>query len=94
MDLIEYWEKRCELAEKYIDNCPCDPDVSTAHLEAYNEWCAFKKLNLPDVMRRRELLGKFYIHLSEQAVINEEYRNDEEMAFLIMIFGTINNFNK
>lgn len=46
-----------------------------------------KKLNIDDVNNQRELLGKFYIHLSEQAVIHDTCRNDEEMEEAIRKFN-------
>ena len=45
-----------------------------------------KKLNIDDVSNQRELLGKFYIHLSEQAIIDDTCRNDKEMEEAISKF--------
>jgi len=39
----EYWKRRCELAEKYIDESPCDPDTYDDQITAYRKWMDFKK---------------------------------------------------
>ena len=39
----KYWELRCGLAESYIDKSPCDPDLYSDQLLAYNKWMDFKK---------------------------------------------------
>lgn len=39
---IDYWKKRCELSEKYIQESPCDPDIYDSQLNAYIEWQNFK----------------------------------------------------
>ena len=46
----EYWKKRCELAEKYIKETPCDPDIYKEQMIAYNNWMEFKKFPIPDVV--------------------------------------------
>jgi hypothetical protein len=33
-----YWNARCLLAEKYIAASPCDPDITTEQLRAYQDW--------------------------------------------------------
>ena len=38
-----YWKKRCELAEKYIDESPCDPDIYPEQWDAWDKWQTFKK---------------------------------------------------
>jgi hypothetical protein len=38
----EYWKKRCELAEDFIEESPDDPDVTKKQWEAYQKWIAFK----------------------------------------------------
>ena len=42
MPTEEYWKKRCELAEKFILESPCDPDIHEDQIKAYNEWTDFK----------------------------------------------------
>ena len=42
-DELEYWKKRCELAEDYISKSPCDPDIYVEQMDAYNEWEKFKR---------------------------------------------------
>lgn len=38
----DYWKTRCELAEKYIEESPCDPDIYNDQQEAYKKWMEFK----------------------------------------------------
>ena len=38
-----YWERRCELAEKCIEESPCDPDITSGQIKAHNEWTNFKQ---------------------------------------------------
>jgi hypothetical protein len=40
-----YWEKRCELAENYIDESPCCPDITNDQLKAYSQWKEFINQN-------------------------------------------------
>lgn len=35
---VEYWKKRAEAAERYISESPCDPDITSEQLSAYNAW--------------------------------------------------------
>lgn len=37
------WKDRCLAAEKYIDECPCDPDIYPEQYEAYLNWLNLKK---------------------------------------------------
>lgn len=39
----DYYKKRCELAEKYISESPCDPDITKLQFEAWNEYQEFIK---------------------------------------------------
>ena len=41
-----YWKTRCLLAEKYIEESPCDPDFYKEQLKAYNKWKDFKNKKL------------------------------------------------
>ncbi len=34
----EYWKKRCELAERYIKESPCDPDITGEQIVAWKEF--------------------------------------------------------
>lgn len=36
------WKVRCEAAEAYISESPCDPDITAAQLKAYNKWQEIK----------------------------------------------------
>ena len=47
MEQLEYWKKRCELAEMYIEESPCDPDITMSQLAAYSAWNHFKNLTIP-----------------------------------------------
>lgn len=38
----EYWQTRCILAEKYIAQSPCDPDIYPSQVEAHTAWQEFK----------------------------------------------------
>jgi hypothetical protein len=42
LELVNYLVKRCELAERYIEESPCDPDITSEQLKAYQEWQNFK----------------------------------------------------
>lgn len=42
---IEYWKTRCELAEKYIKESPCDPDITDSQITAYHNWLDFIEKN-------------------------------------------------
>ena len=59
MNLVEYWKKRCELAEAYIEENPCDPDIYKEQLDAWKNWCDFKKLPIPVVVERSSQLKAF-----------------------------------
>jgi hypothetical protein len=48
-----YWKKRCEAAEKFIEKSPCDPDTTSAQLEAYKKWQALKS-NPPEYNQDEE----------------------------------------
>lgn len=39
---IEYWVERALRAEAYIEECPCDPDITEDQLKAYEEWLEVK----------------------------------------------------
>lgn len=41
----DYWKTRCELAEKFIEESPCDPDILDDQIKAHNEWQSFIKEN-------------------------------------------------
>lgn len=38
----DYWQTRCILAEKYIAQSPCDPDIYPSQVEAHTAWQEFK----------------------------------------------------
>lgn len=56
---LDYWKKRCELAEDFIEEHPCDPDITDEQTEAYNNWCEFKKLPIPKKMEVTEEQNNF-----------------------------------
>ena len=35
---LEYWRSRCQAAEEYIAESPCDPDIYESQLKAYQAW--------------------------------------------------------
>ena len=37
------WKERCLLAENYINETPCDPDIYQEQLEAWSEWITYKQ---------------------------------------------------
>jgi hypothetical protein len=37
-NIIHQQSRRLELAEKYIHECPCDPDITKEQWEAYKKW--------------------------------------------------------
>lgn len=37
----EYWKIRCELAEKVIEECPCDPDITSGQIIANSAYQGF-----------------------------------------------------
>lgn len=42
-----YWKNRCQLAEAYIDESPCDPDITAAQGNAYRAWNKVKDAVIP-----------------------------------------------
>ena len=42
---LEYWKQRCELAEKFIEESPCDPDITTEQADAWDNYQWFLKNN-------------------------------------------------
>jgi hypothetical protein len=38
---LEYWKTRCQLAEAYIEECPCDWDITHNQKLAYKAWQRF-----------------------------------------------------
>ena len=41
---LEYMERRCIAAEAYIDESPCDPDITQAQWAAYRFWEGIKSV--------------------------------------------------
>lgn len=37
----DYWKQRCLLAEKFIEESPCDPDITHAQMDAYKAYNEF-----------------------------------------------------
>lgn len=35
---VEYWKRRCEAAERFIEQTPCDPDITPKQIEAHEAW--------------------------------------------------------
>lgn len=40
----DYWYNRCYQAEKFIEESPCDPDITKEQIEAHKNWQESKKL--------------------------------------------------
>ena len=40
-DKAIYWKQRCQLAEQYINETPCDYDITPLQLKAHNEYIEF-----------------------------------------------------
>ena len=38
---LDYWKLRCELAEKCIEESPCDPDITSDQIKAHNDYNKF-----------------------------------------------------
>jgi len=38
---LEYWKQRCLMAERFIDESPCDPDITPEQINAYANWQYF-----------------------------------------------------
>ena len=45
MKALYYWKKRCKLAEKCIEESPCDPDITSDQIKAHSNWERIKRLN-------------------------------------------------
>ena len=38
---LDYWKQRCELAEKCLEESPCDPDITSDQIKAHNAYNKF-----------------------------------------------------
>lgn len=38
-----YWKRRCLAAEKFIEESPCDPDITMTQVAAHSEWQSIKQ---------------------------------------------------
>jgi hypothetical protein len=45
LDRLTYWETRCKLAEKCLEESPCDPDITSNQIVAHSEYHKFLKEN-------------------------------------------------
>jgi len=43
--LPDYWKERCLLAETCLEKSPCDPDINSEQIEAWNAYHNFIRLN-------------------------------------------------
>ena len=41
-----YWKTRCEYAERYIEESPCDPDITLEQVEAFKDFTPVPKENI------------------------------------------------
>lgn len=46
--LCQYWRERCTLAEKCLEESPCDPDITPKQIEAWSNYHAFIKEHSPN----------------------------------------------
>lgn len=35
---VDYWKRRCKAAERFIEQSPCDPDITPKQIEAHEAW--------------------------------------------------------
>jgi hypothetical protein len=66
----DYWKRRCEAAEKFIEKSPCDPDTTSAQLEAYKKWQALKS-NEYNQDEAKPFLPGFQIQIIANHIIQE-----------------------
>jgi len=82
---LDYWKRRCELAENFIEEHPCDPDITNEQTEAYNKWCEFKKLPIPSVsgmfISTDYLMGLHPELNIEEADSLKEYANSHTISY-------------
>lgn len=68
----EYWKKRCELAENFIEESPDDPDVTNSQADAYWEWKLFIKesenIIIPDRLHEPDEVGEVEIKGNYQQI--------------------------
>jgi hypothetical protein len=38
---VDYWKQRCLLAEKCLEESPCDPDITSDQIKAHNAYNKF-----------------------------------------------------
>lgn len=38
---VDYWKQRCLLAEKCLEESPCDPDMTSDQIKAWNAYHKF-----------------------------------------------------
>lgn len=38
---LNYWKQRCLLAEKCLEESPCDPDITSKQIKAHNSYHKF-----------------------------------------------------
>ena len=38
---VDYWKHRCLLAEKCLEESPCDPDITSDQIKAWNAYHKF-----------------------------------------------------
>lgn len=44
---LEYWIKRCEAAEDFIEKSPSDPDITSEQVNAWIVWLDIKRGGAP-----------------------------------------------
>lgn len=76
---LEYWKRRCELAEKFIREHPCDPDITDKQTENYNRWSEFKKILVPSV--NGSFISAEYLMLLHPELTKEEAESLKEFSW-------------
>ncbi len=59
MTIEQYWRTRCELAEKCLEQSPCDNDITSGQIKAhaaYNEFIANNPLGNYQVIGTAEMV--------------------------------------
>lgn len=41
LSAVDYWKQRCLLAEKCLEESPCDPDITADQIKAWNAYHKF-----------------------------------------------------
>lgn len=96
-----YWEQRCFLAEKCIEESPCDPDITKSQIEAFDAYRVFIENNKPaqftperspqeEAERLVELVSSISMSsLSECKIIAQVFTNEKISALQLRGLSTV-----